>query len=133
MERPPAKFKELLEFFPDAKPSDWEKITAGQRVQVIRPDGVLQFGTKVITAKDGTIAGLLGASPGASTATPIMLEVLERCFADRWPDWQPTLAKLVPSLGTPLADDPVKAVATMTRTAAALGIVAPPSDVPAGV
>src|SRR6478735_895811 len=61
--RPSTKFKDLLDFFPDADPRDWEKITAGQRVQVIRPDGVLQFGTEVIASADGSIAGLLGASP----------------------------------------------------------------------
>jgi malate dehydrogenase (quinone) len=122
------KFKDLLDFFPDAKQGDWEKITAGQRVQVIRPDGTLQFGTEVITARDGSIAGLLGASPGASTAAPIMLEVLERCFADRWTAWQPTLTTMVPSFGAPLSDDPAKALATMGRTASVLGIVAPPSN-----
>jgi malate dehydrogenase (quinone) len=125
------KFKDLLAFYPDAQQGDWEKITAGQRVQVIRPDGTLQFGTEVINAADGTIAGLLGASPGASTAAPIMLEVLRRCFADRWADWQPTLAQMVPSYGAPLAEDPAQALATMTRTATALGIVAPPSDIKA--
>ncbi|WGL52848.1 malate dehydrogenase (quinone) [Nocardioides sp. BP30] len=124
------KFKDLLDFYPDAKQGDWEKITAGQRVQVIRPDGTLQFGTEVITSPDG-IAGLLGASPGASTATPIMLEVLERCFADRWQGWQPTLAAMIPSFGTSLAADPSQALATMTRTADALGIVAPPRSVTA--
>ena len=65
---------------PTAKDRDWELITAGQRVQVMKKDpekgGVLQFGTEVITGADGTIAGLLGASPGASTAAPIMLDVL---------------------------------------------------------
>jgi malate dehydrogenase (quinone) len=122
------KFKDLLDFYPKAQQGDWERITAGQRVQVIRPDGTLQFGTEVITAKDGSIAGLLGASPGASTATPIMLEVLERCFADRWTDWQPTLTSMIPSAGTTLSADPGNAIATMTRTADALGIVAPPSN-----
>ena len=47
-------------------------IHAGQRVQVIKQDakgrGVLQFGTELIVGGEGTIAGLLGASPGASTA-----------------------------------------------------------------
>jgi len=120
------KFKDLLDFFPDADPADWEKITAGQRVQVIRPDGTLQFGTEVITSKDGSVAGLLGASPGASTATPIMLDLLERCFTDRWADWQPTLQAMVPSFGTKLGDDPAAAKSIMTRTADTLGIVAPP-------
>ncbi len=116
------KFKDLLDFFPQAQPGDWEKLIAGQRVQVIRPDGTLQFGTEVITAKDGSIAGLLGASPGASTATPIMLEVLEKCFPDRWADWEPTLSKMVPSYGTRLSDQPDEARKVMARTAQALGL-----------
>jgi malate dehydrogenase (quinone) len=123
--RPSTKFKDLLDFFPEADPQDWEKITAGQRVQVIRPDGVLQFGTEVITAADGSIAGLLGASPGASTAAPIMLQVLERCFADRWEAWQPTLRQLVPSFGTSLSDDPDAAYDELARTATALRLAAP--------
>lgn len=75
---------------------------AGQRVQVIRR-GALEFDTTVIGAADGRIAGLLGASPGASTAVPAMLDVLERCFPDRYPSWLPTLKDMVPSLGTTLS------------------------------
>jgi malate dehydrogenase (quinone) len=123
--RPKTKFKDLLDFFPDADPADWEKITAGQRVQVIRPNGVLQFGTEVITASDGSIAGLLGASPGASTAAPIMLTLLERCFPDRWEDWQGTLRQVVPSFGSSLSDDPDAAHATLARTAGALRLAVP--------
>jgi malate dehydrogenase (quinone) len=123
--RPATKFKDLLDFYPEADPKDWEKITAGQRVQVIRPDGVLQFGTEVITSSDGTIAGLLGASPGASTAAPIMLQVLERCFADRWDSWQPTLRQVVPTFGSSLSDDPEAAQETLVRTAGALRLAVP--------
>ena len=69
-------------------------VTAGQRVQVIKRDpatgrGVLQFGTELVVGGDGTIAGLLGASPGASTAVSAMLTLLERCFPDRIPAWRP--------------------------------------------
>jgi malate dehydrogenase (quinone) len=123
--RPKTKFKDLLDFYPEADPKDWEKITAGQRVQVIRPDGVLQFGTEVITAADGSIAGLLGASPGASTAAPIMLQLLERCFPDRWTAWQPALDQMVPTHGRSLADDPAQAREILTRTAGALRLNAP--------
>ncbi len=80
------KFDELKQFYPDAKPEDWYTITAGQRVQVMKKDkqkiGVLQFGTEVVAASDGSIAGLLGASPGASTAVPIMLGLVEKCFPE---------------------------------------------------
>jgi len=114
--RKKTKFAELREFFGDADPADWEKITAGQRVQVIRPEGVLQFGTEVITHKDGSIAGLLGASPGASTAAPIMLDLLQRCFPERWESWQPQLTEMVPSHGSLLSSDPAFAREIRERT-----------------
>ncbi len=120
--RPKTKFAELQTFFPDADPADWEKITAGQRVQVIRPDGVLQFGTELITHADGSIAGLLGASPGASTAAHVMLEVLEKCFPEQWTEWQPRLREIVPSHGIELANDPEFARELQHRTAKVLGL-----------
>jgi malate dehydrogenase (quinone) len=100
----------LREFVPTAVDSDWELDLAGQRVQVIRRDknrgGVLDFGTTVLSAADGTIAGLVGASPGASTAVPAMLDVMERCFADHYPSWLSKLTEMVPSLGTALSNEP---------------------------
>lgn len=113
---PTKRFAELREFFGDANMDDWELITAGQRVQVIRSDGVLQFGTEVITHLDGSIAGLLGASPGASTAAPIMLELLERCFPRYWKSWEPRITEIVPSYGTALTDDPAFAREIHERT-----------------
>jgi malate dehydrogenase (quinone) len=99
----------LREFAPGAVDSDWELDVAGQRVQVIRRKGrggVLEFGTTVLSAADGSIAGLLGASPGASTAVPAMLDVMERCFGDRYQSWVPKLKEMVPSLGTELSNEP---------------------------
>ena len=100
----------LREFVPAATDSDWEPNVAGQRVQVIRrvkgKGGVLEFGTTVLSAADGTIAGLLGASPGASTAVPAMLDVMERCFSDRYSSWLPKLKEMVPSLGADLSGEP---------------------------
>ena len=100
----------LREFAPGAVDSDWETTIAGQRVQVIRPakgkGGVLEFGTTMLSASDGSIAGLLGASPGASTAVPAMFEVMERCFPDRYESWLPKLKEMVPSLGTKLSNEP---------------------------
>ena len=101
----------LREYFPDAKNADWELITAGQRVQVIKKDaehgGVLQFGTEVVSAADGSIAALLGASPGASTAAPIMLSVLEKTFPEKLKSapWQAKLKEIIPSYGQKLNDD----------------------------
>jgi len=118
------KFGELKQFVPNADPADWYRITAGQRVQVIKKDakklGVLQFGTEVVAASDGSIAGLLGASPGASTAVPIMLGLIEKCFPDKLDGWKPTLAGMIPSYGTALSDDPTKAAAIQAATAKAL-------------
>jgi malate dehydrogenase (quinone) len=104
------RVRALREFVPTAIDSDWEPDIAGQRVQVIRrvkgKGGVLEFGTTVVAAADGSIAGLLGASPGASTAVPAMLDVMARCFSDRYPTWLPRLKEMVPSLGTELSNEP---------------------------
>ncbi|MCB0927914.1 MAG: malate dehydrogenase (quinone) [Mycobacterium sp.] len=100
----------LRVFAPTADGADWDLITAGQRVQVIKPaegfGGTLEFGTAVLASSDGSIAGLLGASPGASTAVPAMLDVMTRCFPDRYQRWQPRLTELIPSLGTELSGEP---------------------------
>ncbi|UCR87867.1 malate:quinone oxidoreductase [Mycetocola spongiae] len=120
------KFAALREFMPTAQEKDWYLITAGQRAQVIKKDpkkgGVLQFGTELIAAEDGTIAGLLGASPGASTAVPIMIDLLERCFPDRFEGWRPAIAEMIPTLGTQLNDDPERAQEIMRDTAETLKI-----------
>ncbi|RFA16449.1 malate:quinone oxidoreductase [Subtercola boreus] len=120
------KMEALREFMPTADPKDWYLITAGQRVQVMKKDakkgGVLQFGTEVITAADGSIAGLLGASPGASTAVPIMLDLIERCFPAEYAGWVPHLKKMIPSLGTLLNTAPAKAEKEISATAEVLGI-----------
>lgn len=97
-----ARLRTLRQFVPTARERDWELITAGQRVQVIKKGkggGVLEFGTELVTSADGSIAGLLGASPGASTAVATMVDLLERCFADRVEQWRPALRQMMPSLG----------------------------------
>lgn len=80
------RMNELRKFYKDAKSEDWELLVAGQRVQIIKKDdyegGKLQFGTEVVSSKDGSITCLLGASPGASTATHVMLSVLEKAFPE---------------------------------------------------
>jgi len=101
------KMNTLREYVPDADPKDWVLETAGQRVQVIKKDaeghGVLEFGTEVITSADGTIAGLLGASPGASTATSIMLDLIEKCFKNE--NWAEKLKEIIPSYKQSLNDN----------------------------
>ncbi|MGC0270996.1 malate:quinone oxidoreductase [Glutamicibacter soli] len=116
----------LAEYFPQADGSKWELITAGQRVQVIKKDakkgGVLQFGTEVITSSDGTISGLLGASPGASTATPIMIGLLSRCFPKQFAGWESKLKDIVPSYGQKLNDNPALYAEVKAATDKALGL-----------
>jgi malate dehydrogenase (quinone) len=120
------KFESLLEFMPEAKPEDWRLLNAGQRAQVIKKDrkkgGVLQFGTEVVTSADGSISGLLGASPGASTAVFVMLQVLERSFAAEFDGWQAKLKQIIPSIGTKLSADPLVAAASLASTAKTLNI-----------
>ncbi|MDR0435711.1 MAG: malate dehydrogenase (quinone) [Propionibacteriaceae bacterium] len=126
---PSQQLEALRQFYPNADLADWVMVTAGQRAQIIKKDehghGTLQFGTELVVGGGGSISGLLGASPGASTAAPIMLGLLEQCFAERLDDWRPTLAKIVPTWGKNLADDPTLAQHTMARTAEALGITPP--------
>ncbi|MEX3565962.1 malate:quinone oxidoreductase [Micrococcus endophyticus] len=118
------KVESLKEFYPEAEGGDWELITAGQRVQVMkrkgRFGGVLQFGTEVVTHGDGSIGGLLGASPGASTAAPIMVKLLDRCFPAKMAGWDGALKELIPSLGRTLNDDPALLAEVSASTDAAL-------------
>lgn len=119
----------LREYMPTAVGSDWKMITAGQRVQVMKKDpekgGVLQFGTEVITGAEGSIAGLLGASPGASTAVYAMLGVIERCFPEQYAnEWKSAFKQLVPALGEGLNGDAAAAQASLAKTAETLGLTA---------
>ncbi|MEX1079593.1 MAG: malate:quinone oxidoreductase [Homoserinimonas sp.] len=120
------KLDALKAFMPSVDADDWYQITAGQRVQVMKKDakkgGVLQFGTEVVTSADGSIAGLLGASPGASTAVPIMLTLIERCFPDQIEAWSPKISTMIPTYGQKLSEDPTLASRLMTSTARALSI-----------
>ncbi|MFN3582179.1 MAG: malate:quinone oxidoreductase, partial [Pseudomonas sp.] len=101
----------LRNFFPQASEKDWKLQNAGMRVQIIKKDaqghGKLEFGTEIVAAKDGSLAALLGASPGASTAVQAMIDVLERCFKERLasPEWQARMKELVPSYGQSLIKD----------------------------
>lgn len=106
-----AKVESLREYMPTAKFDDWDVVIAGQRVQVIKPIGApkfgsLEFGTALINSSDGTIAGLMGASPGASIAPSAMIEVLERCFGSKMGEWTPKLKDMVPSYGGRLSQKP---------------------------
>ena len=121
-----SKFKALTDFFPDADPKDWSEVTAGQRVQVIKRGkdgkGVLEFGTELVGGADNTIIGLLGASPGASTATHIAVQVLERCFADQMANagWREKLKEVIPTYGIDLKADADACRRTRAETAPVL-------------
>lgn len=124
------RLNSLREYYPNAKAEDWELEIAGQRVQVIKKDprhgGVLEFGTEMVTAADGSIAALLGASPGASTSVPIMIQLIERCFKAqaKTPEWQEKLKKMIPSYGRSLTKDVELANATRERTSRVLKLEA---------
>jgi malate dehydrogenase (quinone) len=111
LQSPKDRLAALREFMPEAKMEDWKLTVAGQRVQVVKKDpkrgGVLQFGTEVICAGDGSIAALLGASPGASTAVSIMLELIGDCFPAQLAGeaWQAKLKEMIPSFGDSLVDN----------------------------
>jgi len=123
----------LRDYLPGAKDGDWRLWQAGQRVQIIKRDpkkgGVLKLGTEIVAAKDGSIAALLGASPGASTAPSIMLDLRGKVFADRLatPAWQQRLRAIVPSYGTPLNAQPDLLAREWAATAETLQLaIAPP-------
>jgi malate dehydrogenase (quinone) len=108
---PEERLEALQLFYPDAKMEDWTLEIAGQRVQVIKkhPEkgGILEFGTEIVHSADGSIAALLGASPGASTSVATMIDVLKKCFPKliKSPDWESKLKTLIPSYNLKLADD----------------------------
>jgi malate dehydrogenase (quinone) len=83
----------------------------------------LQFGTEVVTAGDGSLAAVLGASPGASTSVAIMLGILEKAFKAKLPEWTPKLQEMIPSYGKSIANDAELCRSVRSETAAALHIV----------
>jgi malate dehydrogenase (quinone) len=122
------RFAALREFYPKAQEEDWKVEVAGQRVQIIKKDpvrgGILQFGTELVTASDGSIIAMLGASPGASTAVWIMLQVIERCFRDNLTSegWANKLKEMIPSYGQSLIENPALAQRVRAETAVILNV-----------
>ena len=105
------QFAALQEFYPTAQRHQWKEAVAGQRVQIIKPDrqhtGVLEFGTELVAAEDRSLVALLGASPGASTAAFIAINVLQKCFAGELTEsaWLPRLKQIIPTYGIDLKQD----------------------------
>lgn len=121
------RIDELREFVPTAESDDWDVVIAGQRVQVIKDTekggkGTLQFGTEVITSADGTVAALLGASPGASTAVKVMLDVISRCFPEEMKQWEGKIKEMIPTYGVKLIDNPELFRKVQDSTAEVLGL-----------
>ncbi len=118
----------LKVFMPNSQTSDWQTMVAGQRVQVIKRNkqgrGALQFGTEVITSSDGSLAALLGASPGASTTVDIMLSVIHSCFKKEYDaqHWKDKLKDMIPSYGNTLEENIASFNETRSKTAKILQI-----------
>ncbi len=116
------RFNTLQQFFPEAKMDDWELAIAGQRVQIIKGDkeegGVLKFGTEIVKDETGSMAVLLGASPGASTSVSIMLDVLKQCYPEQMAsdNWKNKIKKMIPSYGESLIDNLDLCMNTRDRT-----------------
>lgn len=129
MQSPADRLNALKDYMPTAKAEDWDLDIAGQRVQVIKKDakhtGVLEFGTEVVTSADGSISALLGASPGASTSVPIMIQLIERCFKNhvKTEAWQQKFKQMIPSYGVSLASNEALSDETRARTSKVLGLV----------
>lgn len=106
-----SRMQSLRQYYPQAKAKDWHLESAGKRVQIIKEcdnkGGKLEFGTEIVSSADGTIAALLGASPGASVSVQAMINVIERCFSShtKSTDWQQKMKALVPSYGESLVDN----------------------------
>lgn len=104
------RMEELRVFIKNARAEDWELEVAGQRVQVIKRDekegGVLEFGTDVVHSEDGSITALLGASPGASVAVNILLEVIAVAFPEKMKeeDFNKKLSEIIPFWNKSLLD-----------------------------
>ena len=118
----------LRAYYPMAKKQDWRLWQAGQRVQIIKRDsrigGVLRLGTEVVSDDEGTVAALLGASPGASTAAPIMLDLLDKVFKDKMQtaEWQEKIRAVVPTYGSTLTENPHLIDQTLAYTSEVLGL-----------
>jgi malate dehydrogenase (quinone) len=126
------RFAALREFYPNAKQDDWRVEVAGQRVQIIKKDpihgGVLEFGTELVSAADDSIVAMLGASPGASTAVWIMIQLIERWFAEKLKEGRSCikLKEIIPSYGQSLIENAALCQQVRAETAVVLNI----NDIP---
>jgi len=123
-----SRLEALRQYYPNAQDEDWKLLIAGQRVQIIKSDpklgGKLEFGTEVVAAADGSLAALLGASPGASIAVPAMVQVVEKCFKAKLatPEWQERIRSLIPSYGQSLITNAELLNTVRANTLSTLGL-----------
>ncbi|MGP3591639.1 malate dehydrogenase (quinone) [Vagococcus sp. WN89Y] len=126
------RFAALKEYYPQARKEDWKLIQAGQRVQIIKKDeekgGVLKLGTEVVVDQQKTISALLGASPGASTAAPITLNVIKKMFPEQFnsPQWQSKIRQIIPSFGQSINGNVALTQQVWDDTASTLQLTKPP-------
>lgn len=124
-----ARMQSLRNYYPSAANKDWHLKFAGKRVQIIKEcnqnGGKLEFGTETVCAADGSIAALLGASPGASVSVQAMIDVIERCFAKEISTaaWQQKMKAMIPSYGESLVDDAVLLKTIRTGTLNTLKLI----------
>ncbi|MFM0610133.1 malate dehydrogenase (quinone) [Paraburkholderia sediminicola] len=120
----------LRDFYPQVQRENWREAIAGQRVQIIKSEpnhlGMLEFGTELVTSADKSLVALLGASPGASTAVAVAIQVLEKCFVEQLADgWANKLRTVIPTYGIDLKEDAAACSATREATAKVLGLEQP--------
>ena len=127
-----ARTASLRTFVPTVRAEDWELVPAGQRVQVLKTSGgrgaMVGFGTEIVTSAGGSLAALLGASPGASTAVATMVDVLATSFPARMAEWAPRLHEIAPATGAGGRPDPADLTARTDEARRILGLV--PDGVP---
>jgi len=121
------RYKALREYYPTMNEADWQLAVAGQRVQIVKKEnhyaGQLEFGTEIVAASDGTLVALLGASPGASTATYIMVTMIETVLReDLVGDWKAKMSAMIPSYGYDLKDNAAMLKSVRAETASVLGL-----------
>ncbi|WP_280140171.1 malate dehydrogenase (quinone) [Azotobacter beijerinckii] len=133
------RLETLRGFYPELNPQDWRLEIAGQRVQIIKKDaergGKLEFGTEIVAAQDGSIAALLGASPGASVSVSAMLDLMQRCFAERMKSeqWVARLKEIFKASAKDLQESPelYRSVQASSNQRLGLASAAPSKAAPA--
>src|SRR5699024_5828870 len=107
------RMEHLRRFVPDAKTKDWELVTAGKRIQVIKDTkeyrkGFIQLGAEVDHSNNNTVAAMVVESPGTSISLTIMLNLLEETFPIYMPICEDKIKEMIPTYRKSLTDQPNK-------------------------